>query len=206
MDIKPIETIYNGYRFRSRLEARWAVYFDALKVSYQYEPQGFKLDDGIYYLPDFYLPDIEAYVEIKPLLGEDCKPSVMHEAMGKMSTLALGTGKFGLFCVGDPFDNLIRLYGMRTTKNTLSFEWLNAEFIKGAELLDEDGFIYQEVFDVGVVVGDRYDKTKFSIHKPNGQKNKRVIPFNELYGFKKLPYDEQMVARQSRFEHGESGV
>lgn len=24
MDIKPIETLYNGYRFRSRLEARWA--------------------------------------------------------------------------------------------------------------------------------------------------------------------------------------
>lgn len=25
--IKPIETIYNGYHFRSRLEARWAVFF-----------------------------------------------------------------------------------------------------------------------------------------------------------------------------------
>ena len=31
-NIKPIETIYNGYRFRSRLEARWAVLFDALGV------------------------------------------------------------------------------------------------------------------------------------------------------------------------------
>lgn len=38
-DIKPIETIYNGYRFRSRLEARWAVFFDALGVEYQYEPE-----------------------------------------------------------------------------------------------------------------------------------------------------------------------
>ena len=28
--IKAIETVYNGYRFRSRLEARWAVFFDAL--------------------------------------------------------------------------------------------------------------------------------------------------------------------------------
>lgn len=32
MDIKPIETHYNGYRFRSRLEARWAVFFDALGI------------------------------------------------------------------------------------------------------------------------------------------------------------------------------
>ena len=30
MDIKPIETYYNGYKFRSRLEARVAVFFDAL--------------------------------------------------------------------------------------------------------------------------------------------------------------------------------
>ena len=41
MDIKPIETYYNGYRFRSRLEARWAVFFDALGVPYEYEPEGF---------------------------------------------------------------------------------------------------------------------------------------------------------------------
>lgn len=53
MDIKPIETYYNGYRFRSRLEARWAVFFDALGVKYEYEPEGFDLGDGLYYLPDF---------------------------------------------------------------------------------------------------------------------------------------------------------
>ena len=51
--IKPIETVYNGYRFRSRLEARWAVFFDTLKVNYEYEPEGFELPSGNYYLPDF---------------------------------------------------------------------------------------------------------------------------------------------------------
>lgn len=50
--IKPIETYYNGYRFRSRLEARWAVFFDALGVKYEYEPEGFQTPAG-YYLPDF---------------------------------------------------------------------------------------------------------------------------------------------------------
>ena len=50
--IKPIETYYNGYRFRSRLEARWAVFFDAIGVKYDYEPEGFQTQSG-YYLPDF---------------------------------------------------------------------------------------------------------------------------------------------------------
>lgn len=63
--IKPIETIYNGYRFRSRLEARWAVFFDTLGIQYEYEPEGFKLSDGTMYLPDFYLPAFDYYVEIK---------------------------------------------------------------------------------------------------------------------------------------------
>ena len=30
MSLRPIETHYNGYRFRSRLEARWAVFFEAM--------------------------------------------------------------------------------------------------------------------------------------------------------------------------------
>lgn len=53
MEIKPIETIYNGYRFRSRLEARWAVFFDELGVQYEYEPEGFEMASGKKYLPDF---------------------------------------------------------------------------------------------------------------------------------------------------------
>ena len=37
MDINAIETYYNGYKFRSRLEARWAVFFDALIVEKAYD-------------------------------------------------------------------------------------------------------------------------------------------------------------------------
>lgn len=51
-EIKPIETYYNGYCFRSRLEARWAVFFDTLGVKYEYEPEGL-IKNGIRYLPDF---------------------------------------------------------------------------------------------------------------------------------------------------------
>lgn len=56
--IKAIETEYKGYRFRSRLEARWAVFFDACGVRWEYEPEGFDLGDGLYYLPDFLLHDV----------------------------------------------------------------------------------------------------------------------------------------------------
>ena len=62
-NIKPIKTIYKGYRFRSRLEARWAVFFDACGVEWEYEPEGFDLGDGICYLPDFLLHGVKGYVE-----------------------------------------------------------------------------------------------------------------------------------------------
>ena len=67
MAMKPIPTRYKGYHFRSRLEARWAVFFDALGIRWEYELEGFELDDGTRYLPDFYLPELHYYIEIKPL-------------------------------------------------------------------------------------------------------------------------------------------
>lgn len=54
--IKAIDTSYGGKLFRSRLEARWAFYFDQLNTEWEYEVEGYELGDGIRYLPDFYLP------------------------------------------------------------------------------------------------------------------------------------------------------
>jgi hypothetical protein len=48
-----IQTSYQGYLFRSRLEARWAVFFDALGLRWEYEPEGFDLGKYGWYLPDF---------------------------------------------------------------------------------------------------------------------------------------------------------
>lgn len=64
--IKAIETRYKGYRFRSRLEARWAVFFDALDVPWEYEPEGFDLGAAGRYLPDFWLNPWGAWFEVKP--------------------------------------------------------------------------------------------------------------------------------------------
>ncbi len=63
MKIKAIETIYNGYRFRSRLEARWAVFFDALGIKYEYEKEGYDLGELGWYLPDFEIEVPEAILE-----------------------------------------------------------------------------------------------------------------------------------------------
>jgi hypothetical protein len=63
--IKAIPTIYNGIRFRSRLEARWAAFFDACRWQYTYEP----LDFGVW-SPDFALHrqvNPPTYLEIKPI-------------------------------------------------------------------------------------------------------------------------------------------
>src|SRR5215207_10140965 len=71
MTIKAIETCYKGYRFRSRLEARWAVAFDAAGIPWEYEQEGFDVH-GRWYLPDFVIttPEGKCVVEIKPEISE----------------------------------------------------------------------------------------------------------------------------------------
>ena len=48
MSKKPIETRYHGFRFRSRLEARWAMFFDEIGLKYEYEVEGFKMNGTCY--------------------------------------------------------------------------------------------------------------------------------------------------------------
>ena len=76
--IKPIETLYNGFRFRSRLEARWAVFLDGLGVRYEYEPEGFEIPGVGAYLPDF-------RVMCHARRGQECEPFPLYiEVKGRM--------------------------------------------------------------------------------------------------------------------------
>lgn len=61
---RAIQTRYAGYHFRSRLESRWAVFFDAIKQPWEYEKEGYHLPSGMY-LPDFWLPRFECWLEVK---------------------------------------------------------------------------------------------------------------------------------------------
>lgn len=74
---------YRGYHFRSRLEARWAVFFDHAGVRWTYEPEGYALASGNY-LPDFWLPDLGFY-EVKGPRPDDREERLAAE-------LAVATG------------------------------------------------------------------------------------------------------------------
>lgn len=61
--IPAIPTYYNGLLYRSRLEAKWAAFFDFLGWEFDYEPEPFKT-----WSPDFVIHSIDCYVEVKPIL------------------------------------------------------------------------------------------------------------------------------------------
>lgn len=83
MTLKPIQTFYKGYKFRSRLEARWAVFFDHCGVAWEYEPEGYDLGNGLYYLPDFLLHGVtgrvvgDLWVEVKGNMTEESARKIL---------------------------------------------------------------------------------------------------------------------------------
>ena len=98
--IKAIETRYKGYRFRSRLEARWAVFFDALQVEWDYEPEGFDLGSAGWYLPDFYLPDLDVWIEVKPVpLERNGTAWTKAEALATSTPILMLAGSIGAYDV-----------------------------------------------------------------------------------------------------------
>ena len=116
MSSHAIQTRYNGYHFRSRLEARWAVWLDTLGIAYTYELQGFDLD-GEAYLPDFWLPGSPDRIrDSKPQVGAGCwleiKPAPLTDNEEKLlSNLALHTHCYALAFAGDPWPGEFALYG-----------------------------------------------------------------------------------------------
>lgn len=92
--MKSIETFYKGCKFRSRLEARWAVFFDSLKIIWEYEKEGFVLSTGERYLPDFWLPQLDCFFEVKgaePTDAERKKAFRLSAESRKLVILASGT-------------------------------------------------------------------------------------------------------------------
>jgi hypothetical protein len=73
--IRSIPTEFAGVKFRSRLEARWAVLFEELGLDWRYEAEPYQFSDGLSWLPDFWLPTIGFHIEVKPTepaLGDHC--------------------------------------------------------------------------------------------------------------------------------------
>lgn len=113
--IKAINTRYKGYNFRSRLEARWAVFLDTLGWSWGYEVQGYDLGVGGqgWYLPDFELKDSRLWLEVKPVRHE----WVVGEAVKYNALVAAGNAQFGgqevcslILVEGDPLEHTAHIF------------------------------------------------------------------------------------------------
>ncbi len=90
--IAAVSTHYGPLKLRSRTEARWAVFLDAAGIRYQYEFEGYSLRDG-YYLPDFWLPDLSVFLEIKgvePTEAEVAKCAQLADLVECTTLLAVG--------------------------------------------------------------------------------------------------------------------
>jgi hypothetical protein len=64
-EIQAVPTTYGGTTFRSALEADWACTLNHYGLDWQYEPWTFELPSGAWYLPDFWLPALHTFVEVK---------------------------------------------------------------------------------------------------------------------------------------------
>ncbi|WP_142627894.1 hypothetical protein [Rhizobium sp. P007] len=92
--IKAIPTVYRGVRFRSRLEARWAAFFDLAKIIWDYEP--FDLEG---WTPDFLVrsqrPDI--LIEVKPVNFHD---ELNDEALAEFLKVTPHVGAYNVCALG----------------------------------------------------------------------------------------------------------
>ena len=195
--MQAIETEYDGYRFRSRLEARWAVFFDRLDIKYEYEPEGIILSDGTKYLPDFYLIDFHCFFEVKRAGIQDTQEGA--EAVSKIGNGAY-TGEWaGIIAFGDPEDDNLQIFCQETD--------------------DGGGGSYQNSITIGIhpengkpylfVEGDLRERNFFTCWG----KDMQLIPMvTQGYGSTRYDYNDfvnsrvlnaRKAARQARFEHGE---
>lgn len=63
--IEAVPTEYDGITFRSRLEADWAATLNANGIRWAYEPETITLPSGTVYIPDFWLPELGTWIEVK---------------------------------------------------------------------------------------------------------------------------------------------
>ena len=204
--IKAIETRWNGYRFRSRLEARWAVFFEDLGTPWEYEPEGFDLGADGLYLPDFYLQDIDAWVEIKPQRLSDAERD-------KAFALSSMTNKIVVELNGIPDPNALGPYGcyvegrahvgkdMDGAAENYFVEYL-IKFYKDQtgstiSVSDPDALSEALAFDT------EYYRKRYGREHPTHFANGMVITHHGLSSKYFSSSTAAKAARSARFEHGE---
>lgn len=202
--MKAIETVYNGYRFRSRLEARWAVFFNVAGIKYEYEPEGFDLGSK-WYLPDFYLTGFDLYVEIKPShMSDDLK----KKCESLCNLFRNKTGASILLCYGDPAEaTYLKFYGWEIDEEDLDGGTCDANALFFA---DESGKIKLCIQGHGdtICVRDTMLRNDYVGDFGFSEAQDQNMPL--YWGLESSSNNYLYVcrtkARQARFEHGEQYV
>lgn len=197
MTIKAIETVYKGYKFRSRLEARWAVFFDALGIEYQYEPEGFEFN-GIRYLPDFFLPKTNIFIEIKPKVDRYLIRKDGEKWLGFRQNIDAPL----VILAGDPwpqeFDSLILVNFVNTdNEEDKGTGWLHWKY----SII----FLADGVACLGIFPKKESEEVKiypFGLALDEDAPAVFLANKNDLV----LPMPAYEAARQARFEHGQIGA
>ncbi len=104
---QPETTFYRNSLFRSRLEARWAVFFDTFELEWEYEPETFVLPNHQQYTPDFWIKNL-GWIEIKPSYEAfSCNPKYNLFAQYLVEKFGRGDqpeSKYFSFCSSSPSD------------------------------------------------------------------------------------------------------
>lgn len=190
--MQAIQTSYKGYLFRSRLEARWAVFFDALCLKWEYEKEGYDLPGGKY-LPDFWLPEMECWCEVKPV-GPTPQERMLAEDLGNE------TDRVVVFLIGTPPGKLM-VWCSDSTDGSGGTQWWG-EFDESPHFaIGRDGCPC-------VCMENDHSSRSFSTPEWEG-------PCPSLVLTRECQHDdpgtdwiiEQAItaARSARFEHGQSG-
>lgn len=185
--IKAIETRYKGYRFRSRLEARWAVFFDALHIPWEYEKEGFDLGSAGRYLPDFWLPSLRAWVEVKPIEVQHGSPEWL-----KARSLA-NADRPVIIGQGMPDNDALLFAHDCGDSGGGSSEWdIYLGWIAGSIIV-----VAGDCLDFRVITDAKWNQ----IHWVIGIEHRLSHQYRARPEFNNAVAD----ARAARFEHGESG-
>jgi len=219
--LKPIETKYKGYRFRSRLEARWAVFFENMGLDWSYEVEGFQLPNGLWYLPDFFVKGhktgFDYYYEIKPK-GSDFCPKVLefssvllaNEIYKNDIDTTYFRGQIIKQLNGDPFDVVESVCPRCKQINGLDYkielEDFSASCIacditkeKGGEWLEKDGCEIDGVkYDLEWHKGEILISHGYFSNENNGSKIRHDCDWAEPF-LNKID-DAKLLSRQVRFD------
>lgn len=98
--MRSLEAVYGGFRFRSRLECRWWIFWEALEEPAAYEPEAIDLGPFAYQ-PDYWLSLFRAWVEIK---GEMVTEEAGNLMIEKCHQLAIQSGRPTILNFDDPYD------------------------------------------------------------------------------------------------------